>query len=86
MPRLTPSPAAMALLSTLPVPTALTSPNAYRPQDPAEAQPDPCHHQVIPGLANITVPSAVGPTGNGSSDAAHSVPLLVSLPHYCQVG
>ncbi|GIL87240.1 hypothetical protein Vretifemale_15338 [Volvox reticuliferus] len=28
---------------------------------------------------------AVGPNGNGSSEAAHGVPLLMSLPHYCLV-
>ncbi|GLI63214.1 hypothetical protein VaNZ11_006070 [Volvox africanus] len=53
--------------------------------DPREAEPDPCHHQFIRGLANVTVPMAVGPNGNGSSEAAHGVPLLMSLPHYCLV-
>ncbi|GIL50309.1 hypothetical protein Vafri_6517 [Volvox africanus] len=53
--------------------------------NPKEAEPDPCHHQFIRGLANVTVPMAVGPSGNGSSEAAHGVPLLMSLPHYCLV-
>ncbi|KAG2451781.1 hypothetical protein HYH02_003559 [Chlamydomonas schloesseri] len=55
--------------------------------DPREGEPDPCHHQAIRGLANVTVPQAVGPNGNGSdaNGAAHGVPLFMSLPHFCLV-
>ncbi|KXZ42318.1 hypothetical protein GPECTOR_162g133 [Gonium pectorale] len=53
--------------------------------DPAESAPDVCHRQRIRGMANVTAPTAVGPTGNGSSPAAHGVPILMSLPHYCLV-
>ncbi|KAG2441772.1 hypothetical protein HXX76_003385 [Chlamydomonas incerta] len=55
--------------------------------DPHEGDPDACHHQTIRGLANVTVPSAVGPNGNGSdaNAAAHGVRLFMSLPHFCQV-
>ncbi|EFJ44403.1 hypothetical protein VOLCADRAFT_95412 [Volvox carteri f. nagariensis] len=50
-----------------------------------EAEPDPCHHQLIRALANVTVPMPLGPGGNGSSETAHGVPILMSLPHYCLV-
>ncbi|PNW71524.1 hypothetical protein CHLRE_16g657950v5 [Chlamydomonas reinhardtii] len=55
--------------------------------DPREGDPDPCRHQTIRGLANVTVPTAVGPNGNGSdaNAAAHGVRLLMSLPHFCAV-
>eukprot|EP00198_Chlamydomonas_reinhardtii_P008572 XP_001697909.1 predicted protein [Chlamydomonas reinhardtii] len=48
--------------------------------DPREGDPDPCRHQTIRGLANVTVPTAVGPNGNGSdaNAAAHGVDPAVS--------
>ncbi|KAG2485799.1 hypothetical protein HYH03_015510 [Edaphochlamys debaryana] len=56
----------------------------YKP-DPREGEVDPCHYQTIRGLANVSIPSAVGPNGNASAPAAHGVPVLMSLPHFCLV-
>lgn len=50
-------------------------------QDESQLAPDPCYYQRILGLINVTIPIAVGPTGDPAN--AHGPPVYISSPHYC---
>lgn len=49
-------------------------------QDPAQAEPNPCHNQELKGLINITTPQAAGWDGPAN---ASGPPVFISMPMFC---